>query len=81
MLHRRGLVSLVALAAGGSRTASGQGVEGPTTIVVPFTPGTCVDILARLIGPFLQSRFNQPLSGMLASAPTMSRRSRVERLW
>lgn len=49
-----------ALAAGGRSTARGQGVEGPTTILVPFTPGTGVDILARLIAPFLQSRFAQP---------------------
>ncbi len=60
MLHRRSLVAALALAAGGSRAASGQGIEGPITIVVPFTPGTGVDILARLIAPFLQTRFNQP---------------------
>ncbi len=60
MVRRRSLVALATLAAGGSRTASGQGTEGPTTIIVPFTPGTGVDILARLIAPFLQNRFNQP---------------------
>ena len=42
------------------RAASGQTLEGPVTIVVPFTPGTGVDILARLIAPFLQNRFSQP---------------------
>src|SRR3712207_5685350 len=59
MLHRRSLIGL-ALAAGSPRIARGQALEGPVTIVVPFTPGTGVDILARLIAPFLQSRFNQP---------------------
>ena len=50
----------MALAAAGARAARAQGVEGPTTILVPFTPGTGVDILARLIAPFLQARFGQP---------------------
>ena len=60
MLHRRSLAAL-ALAAGAPRIASGQAFEGPVTIVVPFTPGTGVDILALLVAPFLQNRFNQPL--------------------
>lgn len=59
MLHRRGLIALP-IAAGGSRLAHGQGFDGPVTILVPFTPGTGVDILARLIAPFLQARFGQP---------------------
>jgi len=61
MLHRRNWLALAgAAAAAGPRIATGQTVDGPTTIVVPFTPGTGVDILARLIAPFLQSRFGQP---------------------
>ena len=59
MLHRRSLAAL-AFAAGSARTAHGQALEGPITILVPFTPGTGVDILARLIAPFLQARFAQP---------------------
>jgi tripartite-type tricarboxylate transporter receptor subunit TctC len=59
MVDRRSLVALV-MAAGGSRVARAQGLEGPITILVPFTPGTGVDILARLIAPFLQGRFGQP---------------------
>jgi tripartite-type tricarboxylate transporter receptor subunit TctC len=58
MLSRRSLVVALA-AAGAPRVARGQGVEGPVTIIVPFTPGTGVDILARLIAPFLQARFGQ----------------------
>jgi tripartite-type tricarboxylate transporter receptor subunit TctC len=54
------LVAL-ALAAGGPSIARAQGFEGPITILVPFTPGTGVDILARLIAPFLQARFGQPV--------------------
>jgi tripartite-type tricarboxylate transporter receptor subunit TctC len=59
MLHRRNWLALAGAAAAG-RGAHGQTVDGPTTIVVPFTPGTGVDILARLIAPFLQARFGQP---------------------
>lgn len=59
MLHRRSLAAL-GLASALPRAASGQGLEGPVTIVVPFTPGTGVDILARLVAPFLQNRFSQP---------------------
>jgi len=59
MLRRRSLVALT-LAAGGPRIARGQALEGPVTILVPFTPGTGVDILARLVAPFLQARFGQP---------------------
>ena len=31
----------------------------PVTLVVPFTPGTGIDILARAIGPALSQRWNQ----------------------
>ena len=59
MVERRSLVAL-ALAAGAPRIARAQSPEGPITILVPFTPGTGVDILARLVAPFLQGRFAQP---------------------
>ena len=35
--------------------------DGAVTIVVPYTPGTGPDILARLLAPFLQQRFGQPV--------------------
>jgi len=60
MLRRRELLALAAATAVGPRVARGQGFDGPVTIVVPFTPGTGVDILARLVAPFLQNRFGQP---------------------
>lgn len=60
MAQRRALLALAAAATAGPPAARGQGLDGPVTIVVPFTPGTGVDILARLIAPFLQNRFAQP---------------------
>jgi tripartite-type tricarboxylate transporter receptor subunit TctC len=60
MLYRRTFATSLVAGAAAPRIAAGQAVEGPTTIVVPFTPGTGVDILARLIAPFLQARFGQP---------------------
>jgi tripartite-type tricarboxylate transporter receptor subunit TctC len=60
MLHRRSLLAATAAVTTEPRIARAQGLDGPVTIVVPFTPGTGVDILARLIAPFLQNRFGQP---------------------
>ena len=60
MLHRRGLVALSLATGLAFRRVEAQAPDGLTTIVVPFTPGTGVDILARLIAPFLQNRFAQP---------------------
>src|ERR1051325_11255746 len=33
----------------------------PVTLIVPFTPGTGIDILARAIGPKLSERWKQPV--------------------
>ncbi len=33
----------------------------PITLVVPFTPGTNIDILARVIGPKMNERWKQPI--------------------
>ena len=34
--------------------------DGPVTVVVPFTPGTGPDVLARLVAPVLQGAIGQP---------------------
>lgn len=47
----------MALAAGIVRA---QETEGPVTILVPYTPGTGMDILSRLVAPFLQQQTGQP---------------------
>jgi tripartite-type tricarboxylate transporter receptor subunit TctC len=45
-----------------SALAQAQGFPGrPVTLVVPFTTGTGIDILARVIGPKLSERWKQPV--------------------
>ena len=63
---RRSMVAGV-LAAGGlglprRGAAQGRMPDGPVTIVVPYTPGTGPDILARLLSPVLQQKFGQPVA-------------------
>jgi tripartite-type tricarboxylate transporter receptor subunit TctC len=55
--------SLVAVAlALASSLAGAQGFPSrPVTLVVPFTTGTGIDILARVIGPRLSERWKQPV--------------------
>jgi len=63
--RRRLVVSLAgsALAAlAGTRSAAQQGWPGkPVRIVVPFTPGTGMDILARTLAPHFQSAWGQAI--------------------
>lgn len=41
--------------------ARAQAPEGPVTLVVPYTPGTGPDTLARLLSPLLTARLGQPV--------------------
>lgn len=57
---RRHALKLLAAAAGAPLAALAQ--EGrPTTIVVPFTPGTTPDVLARTLAPQLMQRLGHPV--------------------
>jgi tripartite-type tricarboxylate transporter receptor subunit TctC len=59
--RRRFLRALAVAVAGASLRAGAQGLsKRPVRIVVPFTPGTGPDIVARLLGPKLQARWDQP---------------------
>lgn len=67
MPTRRGtLAGAAALLAGvapgwGGARAQGQWPDGPITIIVPFTPGTGPDLLARLVAPALRNALGQPV--------------------
>jgi tripartite-type tricarboxylate transporter receptor subunit TctC len=59
MIHRP-LVALVLAAL--SFLAHAQAFPSrPVTVIVPFSPGTGIDILARVIGPRLSERWKQPV--------------------
>jgi tripartite-type tricarboxylate transporter receptor subunit TctC len=60
VLTRRIAVALLAWALA-PLPASAQPAGRPITIVVPFTPGTGPDILARVLGDELQTRLHQPV--------------------
>jgi tripartite-type tricarboxylate transporter receptor subunit TctC len=49
-----GGAALLAAAPGGAQVP-----DGPVTVLVPYTPGTGMDILARLLAPHLQARLGQ----------------------
>ena len=56
-LSMAGIALALAPLAGAVAQAPGR----PITIIVPFTPGSGPDILARVIGDELQNRWNQPV--------------------
>ena len=53
--------ALAALAATGYCGAQPAWPSKPITIIVPFTPGTGIDVLARTLGPKLSQRMGQPV--------------------
>src|SRR5687768_11452915 len=61
-LDRRALLAGSAALILAPLAARAQGLSAnPITIVVPFTPGTGIDILARAVGERLKTRWNQPV--------------------
>ncbi|TWS96357.1 tripartite tricarboxylate transporter substrate binding protein [Reyranella sp. CPCC 100927] len=61
--RRRAVAAMTSLLCAGSSAGSrAQGLsDRPITIVVPFTAGTGIDILARLVGEHLRQRWDQPV--------------------
>jgi tripartite-type tricarboxylate transporter receptor subunit TctC len=55
-INRRGLMALLSVT-----PAWAQSPAAPLRIVVPFTPGTGMDTIARTVQPLLQERLNQPV--------------------
>ena len=41
--------------------AQSAGTPGPLKLIVPFTPGTGIDLIARTLGPKLSQRLNRPV--------------------
>lgn len=62
-LGRRRLLlgSLLSAAAAPAAWAQTAGKQTPLRLVVPFTPGTGIDLIARQIGPSLSDRLKRPV--------------------
>lgn len=59
--RRRALFALGASASMGSLSLQAHASNaGPVRLVVPFTPGTGIDLIGRVIGPKLADRFQRP---------------------
>jgi tripartite-type tricarboxylate transporter receptor subunit TctC len=56
---RRALIGTALLACAG--VAAAQTTEGPLRLIVPFTPGTGIDLIARTVGPKLSERLKRPV--------------------
>lgn len=58
-LTRCGLLALGVLVGAGQLQA--QTTDAPLRLIVPFTPGTGIDLIARTIGPKLSERLKRPV--------------------
>jgi tripartite-type tricarboxylate transporter receptor subunit TctC len=61
---RRGLLALAVLASAGlsqAQTPAPASGETPLRLIVPFTPGTGIDLIARTVGPKLSERLKRPV--------------------
>lgn len=56
---RRALMATVLL--GCASLAAAQTADGPVRLIVPFTPGTGIDLIARTVGPKLSERLKRPV--------------------
>lgn len=62
VLRRRSLiVAAAAAAAAAAPRVWGQPAPAPIRLIVPFTPGTGIDLIARQIGPRLAERLGRPV--------------------
>jgi tripartite-type tricarboxylate transporter receptor subunit TctC len=56
---RRRLLGAALLASAG--VAAAQSADAPLRLIVPFTPGTGIDLIARTLGPRLSERLKRPV--------------------
>ena len=65
MIARRILLAAIAAAGFGATEVNPGHAQSypskPIKLVLPYTPGSPNDVLARLVGPSLSSRLSQPL--------------------
>ena len=59
-MDRRSLLAMAALCAAAPLTGRTQGTA-PIRLIVPFTPGTGIDLIARTVGPKLGERLGRPV--------------------
>jgi tripartite-type tricarboxylate transporter receptor subunit TctC len=59
-ISRRHILALLASCAGTGMTRA-QPTGAPLRLMVPFTPGTGIDLIARTLGPKLSERLNRPV--------------------
>jgi tripartite-type tricarboxylate transporter receptor subunit TctC len=59
MLHITRRAALAALGAAAAPASFSQPAAGPLRLVVPFTPGTGIDLIARTVGPKLGERLGR----------------------
>ena len=57
---RRDILTLMATGIGTGMTFA-QPAAAPLRLMVPFTPGTGIDLIARTLGPKLAERLNRPV--------------------
>ena len=58
------------LLSGLPRTASAAYPDRPVTIIIPFGPGGAVDIAARILAEYFQSKHQITLAGGAGAPPT-----------
>lgn len=57
-----GLLALVAMAPAGAQAPTPTpATQAPLRLIVPFTPGTGIDLIARTVGPKLADRLGRPV--------------------
>ena len=62
VISRRSLLAALALSAAAPGPGQAQGLSNRNIfIIVPFTPGSGPDVLARIVGEELRKRWNQPV--------------------
>lgn len=60
-IKRRAALAWLALSGGAVRAQAPAAAQAPLRLIVPFTPGTGIDLIARTVGPRLGERLGRPV--------------------